>query len=130
MILIIILIKINDIKRLQIIHSPRPNNPTAKDQKEFDNNPIPNTMPMKKEPSNFPILPPSVYVSGTAREISQSSQTIETTSPTVLTNPSLQNVVGMLADSRARKLTASRSQKLSSDLLLLAGRVSEAVKKY
>jgi hypothetical protein len=121
---------INDIKRLQIIHSPRPNNPTAKDQKEFDNNPIPNTMPMKKEPSNFPILPPSVYVSGTAREISQSSQTIETTSPTVLTNPSLQNVVGMLADSRARKLTASRSQKLSSDLLLLAGRVSEAVKNY
>ncbi|KAG4099053.1 hypothetical protein H8356DRAFT_1327210 [Neocallimastix lanati (nom. inval.)] len=121
---------INDIKRLQIIHSPKPNNPTAKDQKDYVNNPIPTTMTMKKEPSNFPILPPSVYVSGTAREISQNSQTVETSSPTVLTNPSLQNVVGMLADSRARKLTASRSQKLASDLLLLAGRVSEAAKNY
>jgi len=86
-------------------------------------------VPLKNEPSNFPVLPPSVYVSGTGREISQNSQTVETTTPTVLTNPGLQNVVGMLADSRARKLTQSRAQKLTSDLLLLAGRVSEASKK-
>jgi len=121
---------INDIKRLQVIHSPRPNNPTAKDQKDYITSSLPSNMPLKNEPSNFPVLPPSVYVSGTGREISQNSQTVETTSPTVLTNPGLQNVVGMLADSRARKLTQSRAQKLTSDLLLLAGRVSEASKNY